>query len=704
MKLKFIFIFVIFFTSLNLIFAQKKLILEKNNISIVRQENEAESIKIALDALIKDFEKVMRVIPKQVVKVGNNKHIHIIIVDGEIAAKKYNIKPLDGDESHRIFVDSKRKNVYLQGNDMRGTIYAIYSFSEKVLGVPPLWYFSSWVPKTRERIEMSIDFDYHQPSPQVRYRSWFPNDMDFFKPWIVDTKENEERFLETLLRSKINCLELDPTVQLNGEVTDLAKQVHRFGLIVTSHHYAILNASLASWDDYWKKVNGVEPPELLLSNENKLIEFWRFNIEAVHKSGIENIWSIGFRGARDAAFWHTFNDAPESERERGKVINRMCQIQIDLIKEITGNPQPNLRITFYDELSDFLAMGYLDLPAEENMIWTYVATRRDHFPNKDIVNFDTSRHIKLGYYMNMQFTSTGSHMVEGEGPWKMEANYRYVNSKSPLWFSVVNAGNIREFVFSISANAAMMWNMDEYDSDAYNSIAYCRQYFGNEYAEEIAKLYKEFYNAYWEQRTPDFENMRRQYIFQDMRYARAIEQICSRFKDYSPNPLQDIVNERVEGRTFNIAGNNQVDSILAGMTRTVPKFRSVAQKCTEIIYKLPKEYRPFFNDNLRTQAYFMANMSEALKSLVLAYKVQSNTEECIMELDQTAYYLKEAKKYLDESQHGVFKTWYKNEHKGVFRIERLINSVQKTKEAVEGRIVAVGKLSVLMRSIEIFEG
>jgi len=48
--------------------------------------------------------------------------------------------------------------------------------------------------------------------------------------------------------------------------------------------------------------------------------------------------------------------------------------------------------------------------------------------------------------MNFGFASTGAHVAPVESPWKMEFNYRYINNKSPLYFSVVNVGNMREFL------------------------------------------------------------------------------------------------------------------------------------------------------------------------------------------------------------------------------------------------------------------
>lgn len=156
-----------------------------------------------------------------------------------------------------------------------------------------------------------------------------------------------------------------------------------------------------------------------------------------------------------------------SEEERAEVINRMLHIQLAMIKEKTGNPNPFVRVTFYDELSDLLAKGYLKPPVGNNILWTFVAARRDHYPYDDIVAFDTATQINLGYYMNLQFTSTGAHLAAAEGPWKMEFNFRYANSRCPLALSVVNAGNLREFVMELAANASMMWDMATYDTDRF---------------------------------------------------------------------------------------------------------------------------------------------------------------------------------------------------------------------------------------------
>ena len=494
--------------------ARAAVTIKSNRVYIQTVGDMPEPVTLAIEALRKDFDKVMGFRPA--LNGGAQQGVRLLIVDDAVAAAQ-GVEPLQGEEAHEVYADSRQNRIVVHGSDMRGT-FAIYTFSEKVLGVPPLWYYCDFKPVVRQSISTNIRF--RQSQPQVRFRAWFPNDTDLFTPWRKLSKDNDEKWLETMLRLKLNTVELETTVTYpDYKMTEEAETVRKYGIILTSHHHVALNNSFARWDEYWREVRHREPPKPSIHKLLDLIEFWTYNVKTVHQSGMENLWQVTFRGRGDQPFWAFFDDAPKTDKERGAVITQMMQIQVDLIKEITGEEDPYVRTTFYDEMSNLLAQGYIQPPKGKNMVWTYVAARRDHYPNDDVVNFDSSLGVKLGYYMNLQFTSTGAHLAPAEGPWKMEANYRYVNTKSPLLFSVVNAGNVREFVFTMSANAKMMWSYDDYDTDKW-LLDYCSQYFGASHAKEISALYRDYFNAYWQPKPSDFPGMKRQYTFQDMRYAR----------------------------------------------------------------------------------------------------------------------------------------------------------------------------------------
>jgi hypothetical protein len=668
--------------------------LRKDKFRIVFSEREKKPLRLALSALVKDLADIMQTDPVIVDKpdrdISETEIVIINLASGYAKVPTCHLRNLDGFESHRVYVHSESNRIYLLGNDLRGTIYAIYTFAEEVLGVPPLKYWCSWEPEKKTEIRIASDLDIFYHSPQVRYRSLLTGDQDFLTPWRELSAENDNIWLETALRLKINTVETYSIILPEYKLTDYAYLINQYGLVITSHHTSGLSTSFSTWSNYWREMRDMEPPEYMISNEQAILDFFRYNAETVKRNSIENLWTIAFRGETDQPFWSIFRDAPADDKGRAEVINRMLQIQYDLIKEITGEAEPYARITFYDELANLMAKGYLNPPVSENMIWTFVAGRRDHYPYDDIVNFNANKGVKLGYYMNFGFASTGAHVAPAEGPWKMEFNYRYVNNKAPLFFSVVNVGNFREFVLELSANAKLLWDFESYCTDQF-MIDYCTRYFGEKYAGEITALYKEFYNAYWIQKESEFDGLERQFVFQDLRYARAFDHIFEDFltseDEINMNPLHEIGYESVPGRTFRIDlmhnnAGNQVDALLNGMQKTIPKFELVAAKCSEMMQKLDGYNKIFFNDNLRIYTYYMTHISKTLYHYVLAYKYQKDKDLLIRNLDLAHLEATRAQQYLFEGQHDVFSTWYTNADplKRTFQIDSLLNHIAILRE------------------------
>lgn len=644
--------------------------LQKQKVIIVNEAGQSKPIMRAIASLQTDMEKVMGFCPTLSTTVKNNE-VKLLIVNDAVSS--CDIKPLTGEEEHEVFVDEKNNRIVIHGHDIRGTIFAIYTFTEQVLGVPPLWYYCAWQPVMKSSIKTNLKF--HLDSPQVRFRAWFPNDTDLFTPWRKLSKANNEMWLEALLRLKLNCVELETTVTYpDYKMSEEAQMVSDMGIILTSHHHVALNNSFTRWNEYWREVRHREPPKPSVHKLLDLIEFWTYNVKTVHQSGIENLWQVTFRGRGDQPFWAFFDDAPKSDEGRGQIISQMMQIQVDLIKEITGEEDPYVRTTFYDEMSNLLAKGYIRPPKGEHMIWTYVAARRDHYPNADVVDFDPSRGVKLGYYMNLQFTSTGAHLAPAEGPWKMEFNYRYVNSKCPLLFSVVNVGNVREFVTEMTANAKMMWNYADYETDRW-LLEYCSQYFGQKNAKEASQLFREYYNAYWLPKPTDFPGMQRQYVFQDMRHARVFDQILSKFHQYSDNPLQDIGFESIKGRSFRIQGQNQVDTLIKNMEITMKRFDAVSAKCKKLASKVDARQRTFYNDALAAPADYMAHLSHSLYHFMLAYKGQQDKAYLHKHMSEALAEMEMVKQILYSTHHDVFAEWYTNDR--LFGVDGKIKGMKR---------------------------
>lgn len=522
----------------------------------------------------------------------------VILVDGS-TMPAWHESAVSGREAHGIHLREidGQSCVVLEGADPRGAIYAIYSFSDEFLGVPPFWYWADWVPTRREAIDIPAGTHRIFPPAYVRWRAWLNNDADFLEPWQKRSPENDHAMFETILRLKYNTFELGGVADLRPgappyAVLSEAAKANARGLVITHHHTSPLGSNLSSWDAFWKH-EGKAVPRLSVNNIENLKTFWRYHVEAAQRAGFETVWTLVFRGSRDIPFWETFKDAPAKDADRARVINQMLQAQAEVVKEVTGNPAPNLRTTFYSESTTFLAAGLLHPPPEPTLIWNFVAARRDHFPTEDSRNLKSPPDRLIGYYLNFQFTSTGSHLAPAEGPWKMAANYRIADATGaqPLAFTVVNAGNNREHLLELSPNAEMMWRFKEFDADAF-LLSFCTRYYGADHAADIARLYRDYCQSYWTQKPADIPGFDRQYIFQDMRYARAVEMLLHEMADnvYRPNPLDSnplddpskgsVGYFRVELQPGN---SNQIAALLRGTAESGLKFAAVVARANALL-------------------------------------------------------------------------------------------------------------------------
>jgi hypothetical protein len=657
----------------------------RGKIPVFIYPDEPAPVRRAVADLLRDLHTVFGQ-PSSIVDVLPATGPVIVIATG--TKYKDGLPAVKGWEAHQVYADKGR--VVLNGADMRGTIYAVYTFSEIMLGVKPLWFWACEKPARQQEVRMPAGFRKLFSPPDVKYRTWLPNDTDLLSPWQELSDENYRALFEAMLRLKLNTLE--------GVITDRnsflapyppgkdAATAQQRGLVVTGHHLNIFGSTYNYWQDYWRNVRHLPIPELTVANSQALREWWGYHIDLARKNKLEVVWLVGFRGNRDIPFWEFFPDAPRDAKSRAKVIGDMVHLQIGLLKERTQEPHPPMRLTLYNEMSNFVAEGLFTLPDEPSLIRNFVAARRDHFPAQDI----RTHHFTgepVGYYMNFQFTSTGSHLAQAEGPRKMEQNFRMVDSLSgkKLLLSVVNAGNIREHVLELSANAAMMWSFRNFNADSFLD-RFSSVYYGAQAGPSVAQLYRDFFNAYWQQKKGDLPGFERQYIFQDMRYARAAEMLLADMEkgkySTSPlnnNPLDDSSRGSVGYFRVVPADNGVADQLQAlekGTKECISKLETITAKADSIYDRIEFNDKTFFDDNLRGQAYLMLDLNRMLYHLVKAYQNKDNPAERVNELEQGLDQIVLARQRLRQAEHLPFVDWYAHDTKfGINALERRIREL-----------------------------
>jgi hypothetical protein len=589
---------------------------------------------------------------------------------------------ISGAEAHAIV--RQGNTVRLVGADMRGAIYAIYSFSERFLDMPPWWFWAGWKPRVAQDIEIPEGTNIAWQSPQVRWRGWFPNDTDLLSPWIQrDYAAHWDRVLETMLRLKLNLLDV-------GEFSDDSLRKLRVprdrGLAVTTTHLAPFGASLRDWAEYWRKQGHPTPPPLRLADMPSLEQFWEHHIRLAQKEKVEMIWMIGLRGDGDKGFYKTFADAPPDDASRAKVIQDVLHKQVALLQRVTGQPQPLMRTVIYDEASDYMAAGLLHPPELPNVIWNFSTARHDHFPAPDLRRYRAPAKRPLGYYFNVQFTNTGSHLADGEGPWKMELNHRMLLESGPnLQLSIVNSGNTREFPLTLSAHARMMWDFEAYGSDRFLE-EFCQRYWGATPGLQVAALYREYFHAYWQQRKPDIPGFPRQYIFHDLRVIRAARDLM-RATALEVDEA-DLLGDRGIGYYRIVpedsGTSSKADAVLTGNQQAGQRFAEVARRCDALAPSLHAQGTLFFDQSLRLQAHFMAAASACTAACAQAY--QAKNEKSAYDrwmLKAQAEADKMASLLATVDSRGPLQDWYAAEK---------IFGLQETRDMIQRRVSGKVKL------------
>lgn len=125
------FLILFFLPIVALICAQESggnIVIEKDNAWIRVPANEKSQVMLAVQALQKDFKKVMNFTPAIVQSGETGTGLRIVVVNDENPDGRAlidNPRDLDDFESHRVYVDQPSGSIVLHGKDMRGTIYAV---------------------------------------------------------------------------------------------------------------------------------------------------------------------------------------------------------------------------------------------------------------------------------------------------------------------------------------------------------------------------------------------------------------------------------------------------------------------------------------------------------------------------------------------------------------------------------------------------
>jgi len=465
---------------------------KESPVTIRIDDSEWKGVAIAAENLASDFERVtgekalFRNNARITIGTLGHSDIASFLTDDEKAE-------LEGRrEMYLMKVDDR--GIIIAGSDMRGTIYGIYSLSEKI-GVSP-WYWWADVPVLHRDIINIENGLYTDGEPAVRYRGIFLNDeAPCLTSWVKNTfgtdyggHEFYANVFELLLRLKANFLwpamwgwsfyADDP---LNSELAST------MGIIMGTSHHEPMARNHQEWARHRDEFGAWD------YRTNKAV-IDRFFTEGMERSrNNQDLITIGMRGDGDTAMGgkegHDDEYVP-NDRDNMKLLEDIISNQRRIIRKVTGKPaeqRPQVW-ALYKEVQKFYELG-LKVPDDVTILLS-----DDNWGDVRKLPNEKERLRKGGWGMYYHVDYVGAprnskwlNVTPIQNMWEqMQLTYSYGVDR--LW--VLNVGDLKPMEYPISLFLDMAWNPSSFNASNLldHTRRWCAELFGEEQADEAARI------------------------------------------------------------------------------------------------------------------------------------------------------------------------------------------------------------------------
>lgn len=475
--------------------------------------SEPECVRLAAADLVSDVQQITGRSPAVVTRLEEAGARCVVLASlnrPESAALLQKLAPGWGDglsgrwEAYRVAIVGTR--LIIAGSDERGTMFGLYAFIEKYLGVDPLYYWSARPPARRATLAWD-DVAVSAGEPTFRFRGWFINDEDLLTEFRLDGGQRRldypyyqrvispavsARIFEALLRLQYNTVIPSSFVDLrNPAEARLIEDAVRRGLFVTMHHVEPVGVSAFGFDNFWKD-RGQTVPFAYTQQTEKFRETWREYAGRWAKFAPQVIWQLGLRGIADRPVWLADPGVPQSDEGRGRLISEAMAAQWEIIRRVDPRPQPLATTTLWMEGAALHAAGHLAFPPGVAVIFS------DNSPGwelqRDFYTVPREPGRPYGIYYHHQLWGSGPHLVQAVPPHKTHAIFQEAVQRGATHYAMLNVSNVREFVLGIDASARMLRDFPAFDPDAFLA-AWCAARFGTQ-AEAAESAYRRLFASF----------------------------------------------------------------------------------------------------------------------------------------------------------------------------------------------------------------
>ncbi|MGD0841593.1 MAG: glycosyl hydrolase 115 family protein [Candidatus Acidiferrales bacterium] len=459
-------------------------------VTILESADTAGPIQKATEDLRNDFEKVLGAKPRIVTSAADAGPVTIMI--GEAAKLPDDVRPagLSDPESFSISVTKTNAGgktptevVLLTGADMRGTMYAIYQFSQEYLGIDPMYYWTDQAPARRTSVAVPATLAKTYPAPLFKYRGFFLNDEDMLTGWAPGEKTDGSgialsvmnKVYETILRLKGNMgvpgtwiFPDDPQVKLVGQR----------GLIMTQHHAIPLGVNVARWP--------ADQPYNYTTHPEILERAWK-NAVAEYDPNEEILWAVGLRGLSDSSYATMDPSVVGNDKALGALISKAIAEQMSIVRAV--HPDAKFVTDLWQEGARLVQNGDLTIPPGVTEVWADTG----YGDPQDKGQVAAGQGV---YYHVAMLNGSANQLSEMVPVDRIDAELGRYIKVGATEYMLLNTSDIRAVTMTTKAVMDVAWGglpAGATDDQYYRDWA--TKEFGEKSAAAVAKVYEEYFKA-----------------------------------------------------------------------------------------------------------------------------------------------------------------------------------------------------------------
>ncbi len=438
-------------------------------------------VRRAAQDLASDMEKVFGTAPRIVSSADQAGAVSIVLGDEDAGAAPADHAP-DPEAFSITSGRGKRRIVRLAGADMRGTLYAIYQFSQEYLGVDPMYYWTDNEPAKHASIQIPAKLDRKFPAPVFRYRGFFINDEDLLTGWAPGEGKDHtgislavwNKIYETILRLKGNMVVAGSWPFPNDPQDPL---IAERGLLLNQHHAEPLGVNFSRWPH--------DVPYNFTANPQAIENAWK-NAVAAYPKGQDILWEIGLRGLSDMPYAALDPAVQGDEKAQGRLISKALAEQVAIVR--AKYPNAVFITDLWMEGNKLMRQGDLVIPKGVITVWAdagygYIRDENQAKPGQG------------AYVHAAMYNSRANQLSELTPVSRLFSSLGRFQQAGATSFLLVNTSDIRPVPMGASAVLDFGWKGSAIGSSDAFYKQWSKEEFGDRAADQVAAVYKAYFEA-----------------------------------------------------------------------------------------------------------------------------------------------------------------------------------------------------------------